>query len=182
MTTITTTQQLDAYYNRDELAIARATLRERSGVEPYFWMVREQIRMFDGTYEAVSVPNDDPMRFLHKSTSGDGRVAYTKNADKGARDIQTVTTLEAYCRKFGLTMPSAVEPVPASAPAPTADVDADVKPCGTNPACDVQVTAENSSTMLSGSDAELVALFLDYADILVKRHETKQALLKLLSA
>lgn len=68
-----------------------------------FWALREECRMLDGSYIPSGIAGDEHMRFLHMALDGTGRVAYTKNSEKGADDIQTVTTLEAYREKFGLT-------------------------------------------------------------------------------
>lgn len=66
------------------------------------WKAREQARMDNGTYDPVSLRGDGPDRFLHVSLVDPCMVAYTKNEEKGMADIQTRTTLEAYCKKFGL--------------------------------------------------------------------------------
>ena len=80
------------------------------------WQDREFTRMHNGTYTAVDVPGDDPHRFLHQSLDGTGRVAYTKDDAKGAADIQTVTTLEAYREKYGLELPVVDPRMPVYAP------------------------------------------------------------------
>lgn len=73
-----------------------------------FWQVREQCRINDGTYTPIHIDGDDSMRFLHISTDDPAKVSYTKDAEKGKQDIQTRTTLAAYCEKFGLEVPPAV--------------------------------------------------------------------------
>ena len=72
-----------------------------------FWKAREQCRINDGTYTPIFIDGDDKMRFLHVSVDDSAKVSYTKDADKGRQDIQTRTTLAAYCEKFGLDMPEA---------------------------------------------------------------------------
>lgn len=80
--------------------------RENLGLsDPQFWQLREECRMLDGTYTPFGIAGDDHMSFLHMALDGTGRVAYTKSAEKGADDIQTVTTLDTYCEKFGLHEP-----------------------------------------------------------------------------
>lgn len=66
------------------------------------WKDREQNRMNNGIYEPVNLVGDDPNRFLHISLVDPCKVAYTANDEKGIADIQTRTTLEKYCKKFGL--------------------------------------------------------------------------------
>lgn len=84
------------------------------------WQAREQARMDDGTYTPLKIAGDDPARFLHWSTDEPNKVAYTKDAEKGALDIQTRTTLPEYCEKFGLQMnqetPVPVEPARYESP------------------------------------------------------------------
>ena len=79
--------------------------------EVKMWKQREQNRINSGEYKAIAIPGDDVNRFLHHSLDGTDRVAYTKSSDKGEADLQTVTTMEAYCQKFGLS-----QPVVAAAP------------------------------------------------------------------
>lgn len=75
-----------------------------------FWKVREQYRINDGTYTPVCIANDDKTRFLHVSVDDPAKVSYTKDAGKGRQDIQTRTTLAAYCDKFGLDITTANTP------------------------------------------------------------------------
>ncbi|MGB8348308.1 MAG: hypothetical protein WCD86_25725 [Ktedonobacteraceae bacterium] len=70
-----------------------------------FWATREQCRITNGEYSPITIEGDDPLRFLHVSADDPNKVAYTKDADKGRADIQTRTTLSAYCEKFGLQEP-----------------------------------------------------------------------------
>ena len=70
-----------------------------------FWMAREEARMLAGEYTAISIVGDSRDRFLHGSTDKPDMVAYTKDAENGRADIQTRTTLAAYCAKFGLQEP-----------------------------------------------------------------------------
>lgn len=67
-----------------------------------FWEVREKIRHLNGVYTQIFLPGDDDSRSLHVSLTDASRVAYTESAEKGRLDIQTVTTIEAYCKKYGL--------------------------------------------------------------------------------
>lgn len=66
------------------------------------WKTREQARMDNGTYDPVNLRGDNPDRFLHISLVDPCMVAYTMNDEKGMADIQTRTSLEKYCKKFGL--------------------------------------------------------------------------------
>lgn len=90
-------------------AMAIGTAAQQLGMsyphEENFWQVREQCRINDGTYTPIHIDGDDKMRFLHVSVDDPDKVSYTKDADKGKQDIQTRTTLAAYCEKFGLVMP-----------------------------------------------------------------------------
>lgn len=99
---ITTPEQVE---NMKYSALAQMNLKFLTITENNFWMIREQARSHLPNYKSISLFGDDPMRFLHVSTNDPNRVAYTKNAEKGKQDIQTVTTLEAYCDKFGLDFP-----------------------------------------------------------------------------
>lgn len=87
------------------------TLNMQASTDDNFWMAREQARILSGEYRLVAVEGDDKLRFLHASIDDPDMVAYTKDADKGRADIQTRTTLAAYCEKFGLHAQEVQPPV-----------------------------------------------------------------------
>ena len=108
MEKITGMAQLVEHYGY--AAVQRATqalelrgIRTDNIVSGDFWIVREQIRFDLDEYTRVNILGDDPLRFAHYSLAGDGRIAYTKNASKGAADLQTCTTLKEYCDMFELS-------------------------------------------------------------------------------
>jgi len=70
-----------------------------------FWIAREAARVQSNQYTPIKLEGDDPLRFLHVSVDDLNKVAYTKDAESGRADIQTRTTMTAYCTKFGLTGP-----------------------------------------------------------------------------
>lgn len=114
MSKITTPETLYTMY----LAKSINTADVQCGGSAPFWQVREQCRMNSGEYDPVHISGDDPLRFLHVSQDDPNKVAYTKNAEKGAQDIQTRTTLSAYKAKFGLNNSVTPIPAPAEQPAP----------------------------------------------------------------
>lgn len=117
MSKITTFEQLDAAYTDSVIRAANAHITAVNGnnIVP-IWQTREQCRIIDGEYTAMNIPGDDPLRFLHQSNDDPDKVAYTKDADHGIADVQTRTTMAAYCEKYGLVNPSrTVDEAPLSA-------------------------------------------------------------------
>ena len=97
---ITTHEQLEATYGRGLIDHARSFYGT-------VWYQREHIRAISGEYQMIYVAGDDPSRFLHVSQDTPGKVAYTKDSGKCSQDIQTRTTLAAYCDKYGLDISTA---------------------------------------------------------------------------
>lgn len=110
MEKITSRGELHSVYAAIPFGTASSQLGMTYPNEENFWQVREQCRINDGTYTPIHVEGDDKMRFLHVSVDNPAKVSYTKDADKGRQDIQTRTTLAAYCDEFGLDITTANTP------------------------------------------------------------------------
>lgn len=143
MEKITTAEALVETYTSDARTRACTKLGFLNYTDENFWAVREQCRMLSGEYNAIFIPNDDLDRFLHVSTDNPDMVAYTKDVDKGRADIQTRTTLAAYCTKFGLQ-----EPGVATADTPTTN----------NTVADKQALIRSCVYQLDITRAQLVSL------------------------
>ena len=104
MEKITSLDKLHQIYSSTGIERAAEIIEIRSPNDDNFWEVREQCRM-KHTYTPVKIEGDDPLRFLHISTDDPAKVAYTKDADYGRKDIQTRTTLVKYCQEYGLDDP-----------------------------------------------------------------------------
>lgn len=126
MSKITSIDALRACFTVDQTARAIDKLVAHQGplTDKPVWMVREQCRMDSGEYTAITLHGDDPLHFLHVSTDDSTMVAYTKNAEKGAADVQTRTTLQAYKDKFGLSDSATPAAVPQSLAQDLADLQA----------------------------------------------------------
>lgn len=110
MSKLISMQDIEGLYLQREIDQARTDLREKFGLGiPQVWQVREQLRMNSNPSRWIDVANDNPLRFLHQSEDDPTKVAYTNNGDKGQQDIQTRTTLAAYCQRFELVVPSTDE-------------------------------------------------------------------------
>ena len=120
MQKITSVSNLQSAYSYDLIKGAMARLDFTALFEDNAWMVREQIRMTDGTYTPANFVGDDKFRFAHLAADG-VRIAYTKNVDKGRDDLQTVVSLDQYCGRFGLVAPAPVDAQPQPVDAPKAD-------------------------------------------------------------
>lgn len=110
MEKITNADQLNHVYGDGQTSQTARAMRDVGVAYGYlnnenFWQIREQCRINDGTYTPIHIDGDLKTRFLHVSVDDPAKVSYTKDADKGKQDIQTRTTLAAYCEKFGLEMP-----------------------------------------------------------------------------
>jgi len=117
MEKITSVEQLLDEYGDASLNAAKASLgiTHLMIVDSNLWMIREQCRINSGEYTPIKVEGDDLTHFLHVSADDPGKVAYTKDADKGRADIQTRTTLAKYCEKFELDISTASTPQPTPA-------------------------------------------------------------------
>jgi hypothetical protein len=77
------------------------------GLDPGAWMEREARRMVDGTYKPLPISDalmdklHVPTHFVHLSSLNPSMVAYTKDANMGAKDRQTRVTIETYLARFG---------------------------------------------------------------------------------
>lgn len=112
ITSVSGLQAKYGYTHEDPPGVAMRYLSiSRGGLNSdNFWQVREQCRINDGTYTPIRIDGDLKTRFLHVSIDYPAKVSYTKDSYKGKQDIQTRTTLAAYCEKFGLEMTDYVTP------------------------------------------------------------------------
>jgi len=106
MNRILTRAELEDNYSPSIIAEATQTLRGITDDDLDTWQLREQCRMGGRLYTPITILGDNHMRFLHEALDAPDMVAYTKCAGKGEVDIQTRTTLAAYCTKYGLAEPS----------------------------------------------------------------------------
>ena len=67
------------------------------------WRFRECDRFFTGAYKSATALAHLPViedHFLHVAVKRHDCIAYTKNADKGARDLQSIMSVSAYLTKY----------------------------------------------------------------------------------
>lgn len=111
MSRITTMAELKKWYSDSDIAERNVLGVQLS--EDTVWILREQCRTHK-FYTPIHLEGDSPLRFLHVSRDDPSMVAYTANDEKGLADIQTKTTFDKYCHKFGLDAPVSVPKDPLS--------------------------------------------------------------------
>lgn len=176
MQKIVSYEELQATYSSDQIKGATGCLVRKglstAGGFIQTWMLREQLRLSLGEYKPVSIPGIPADHFVHVASNGID-LAYTKNAEKGASDIQTRVSIETFCDRFDIDESDVVFGVVVaecdrfSADVPVTDeVPTGIQPVEANPA---PTTPQPIGPV--GEKANLVFMFNQYYNLVEQAGE-----------